>query len=45
MDTLPMLAPKAQAAWRATMNALKPADARFSVFIGSGQFEHPTQKQ
>jgi len=44
MDTLPVLAPKAQAAWRVTVKALKPDDARFKVFVSSDQFEHPIQK-
>jgi uncharacterized repeat protein (TIGR01451 family) len=44
MDTLPVLAPKAQAAWRVTVKALKPDDARFKVFVSSDQFEKPIQK-
>ena len=44
MDTLPLLAPKTQAAWRVTVKALKPDDARFKVFVSSDQFEHPIQK-
>ncbi len=44
MATLPMLAPKAQAAWRVTVKALKPDDARFKVFVSSDQFEQPIQK-
>ncbi len=44
MDTLPELAPKAQAVWRVTIKALKPDDARFKVFISSDQFQKPVQK-
>ena len=44
MDTVPVLAPKAQAVWRVTIRALKPDDARFKVFISSDQFEQPIQK-
>jgi uncharacterized repeat protein (TIGR01451 family) len=44
MDTLAVLAPKAQAVWRVTVKALKPDDARFKVFISSDQFERPIQK-
>ena len=44
MDTLPVLAPKAQAVWRVTVKALKPDDARFKVFISSDQFLQPIQK-
>ena len=44
MDTLPVLAPKAQAVWRVTVKALKPDDARFKVFISSDQFQRPIQK-
>ena len=44
METMPVLAPKAQAVWRVTVKALKPDDARFKVFISSDQFEKPIQK-
>jgi uncharacterized repeat protein (TIGR01451 family) len=44
MDTLPVLAAKAQAVWRVTVKALKPDDARFKVFISSDQFQQPIQK-
>ncbi len=44
MDTMLLLAPKAQATWRVTVKALKPDDARFKVFVSSDQFEHPIRK-
>jgi uncharacterized repeat protein (TIGR01451 family) len=44
MDTMPVLAPKAQAVWHVTVKALKPDDARFKVFVSSDQFEHSIQK-
>jgi len=44
METLPVLAPKEQAVWRVTVKALKPADARFKVFISTDQFQEPIQK-
>ena len=44
MDTVRVLAPKAQAVWRVTIKALKPDDARFKVLISSDQFEQPIQK-
>jgi uncharacterized repeat protein (TIGR01451 family) len=44
METLPALAPKAQAVWRVSVKALKPDDARFKVFISSDQFQQPIQK-
>lgn len=44
METVPVLAPKAQAVWRVRVKALKPDDARFKVFIRSDQFERPIQK-
>jgi uncharacterized repeat protein (TIGR01451 family) len=44
METLPVLAAKAQATWRVTVKALKPDDARFKVFVSSDQFEQPIQK-
>jgi uncharacterized repeat protein (TIGR01451 family) len=44
MGTVAVLAPKAQAAWRVTVKALKPDDARFKVFVSSDQFQQPIQK-
>jgi uncharacterized repeat protein (TIGR01451 family) len=44
METLPVLAPKAQAIWRVTVKALTPDDARFKVFASSDQFEQPIQR-
>lgn len=44
MDTLAVLAPKAQAVWHVTIKALKPDDARFKVFISTDQFQQPIQK-
>jgi uncharacterized repeat protein (TIGR01451 family) len=44
METLPVLAPKAQAVWRVIVKALKPDDARFKVFVSSDQFQQPIQK-
>ena len=44
METMPVLAPKAQAVWRVTVKALKPDDARFKVFVSSDQFQQPIQK-
>jgi uncharacterized repeat protein (TIGR01451 family) len=44
MAVLGELAPKAQAVWRVTVKALRPADARFKAFISSDQFQPPIQK-
>jgi len=44
MDALPVLEPKAVAAWQVVVKALAVDDARFKVEVSSDQFEQPIHK-
>jgi uncharacterized repeat protein (TIGR01451 family) len=44
METMPILAPKAAAAWRVTVKAAKPGDVRFHVRLTSDQLTQPVRE-